>query len=495
MLTPTQIAQLKSSQNQSFSPTANLNPDDGSLDRWISGTGVNAPAADATPAAQAHPGMLDTYGDQITGAKDKITSSIKEGAAKFAAEPTDGSFGTEVKRTGDLLETGLGTAAGAVQAIFAPVTAAFQGAANATGIHPMDAFQNSDTGKKFNAWVEQNPEMAKNLSDALTVGTAGMGAEIAPAVGTRIASGVEEGMNAGKQVFKTGKEAIDSARSAADAAKASAQVGTDLQKINDMITPKPTAGQAKIAMDEGRLYKGKNPSLFSPGTPDKVAADAQQAKSAFTINRLIPDAAKLDEPTLYGALDEHVTKLAQELEPKLTAAPVDKPVISKLNEDWDTLKKEQIADAKATDEPNVAKWQANFEKYLKKSGSENMNELWNAAKEYDRSIKSNVKNATDLSPEDLQTQKEIWLQNRAILRAALKDSTTKLGKETSQAFSDMTDLYEAQNGILSKAKIEKTGAPSGISSFLKTPTGKAVKTGAGLIVGDKVIKAATGFGI
>ncbi len=202
--------------------------------------------------------------------------------------------------------------------------------------------------------------------------------------------------------------------------------------------------------------------MFKAGTADKVAYTEQQANSARTINELIPGASKMDDATLHGALDEKVTEVAQKLQPKMESTPISPETSAKIQDDWTNLKKTQITEAKATDEPNVLKWQGNFEKFLKKSGSGNFNDLWETAKKYDASIKANVKAATETSPEDLQTQKDIWLQNRAILRDAINDASSGLGKTSQKAFSQMRDMYEAQNGIMSKAKIEAVGAPSKI---------------------------------
>lgn len=125
--------------------------------------------------------------ETLAGAQ-KSGSAITEGASKFAALPVvqPGSktpvleaAGNVAKRTGTLLETGLGTAAGAVRSIFAPLTAIFQKAgstaANATGIHPLDAMANSPIGQKLDSWAQAHPEAAKNLMDAVTVAGGALG--------------------------------------------------------------------------------------------------------------------------------------------------------------------------------------------------------------------------------------------------------------------------------------------------------------------------------
>jgi hypothetical protein len=234
-----------------------------------------------------------------------------------------------------------------------------------------------------------------------------------------------------------------------------------------MISPKPTASEAKLAMSQGRLVKGQEPTLFKAGTSDQVLTSDQQLKSTNTIKRLIPGAATMDEPTLYSALDSKITETAKKLQPEMTKTPIKPKTIKDINTKWTELKKNQLENADATDEANVLKQQKQFEARLQKSGSGNMNDLWNTAKEYDASIPDNVKKANSLSSESLQNKKTIWLQNRAILRDAINDSSNGLGKTSQQAFSDMRDMYDAQKGILSKAKVETKVQPSKIEQFVK----------------------------
>ena len=122
-----------------------------------------------------------------------------------------------------------------------------------------------------------------------------------------------------------------------------------------------------------------------------------------------------------------------------------------------------------------------------------MNDLWENAKAYDASIKSNVKSATSQSGEGLQMQKEIWLQNRAILRNAINDGTNGMGTTSSKAFSDMHDMYEGQNGILSKATVEKTGEPSGLSKAYNSKAGKVIRNVAKVGVAGKVLAGGLGL--
>ena len=80
----------------------------------------------------------------------------------------------------------------------------------------------------------------------------------------------------------------------------------------------------------------------------------------------------------------------------------------------------------------------------------------------------------------------MWLENRRILSNAINNSENGLGETSRSAFSDMKDMYEGRNGILSKAKIDTKGAPSGLKTFMDSGVGKATKAavkGAGMASG------------
>jgi hypothetical protein len=279
---------------------------------------------------------------------------------------------------------------------------------------------------------------------------------------------------------------------------ASAKTGIDsvaknqeeLQSIAQNIMPGATKKAVQQAMSEGRIIKGAEAGLIKGGTADSVAPSADVVKAAQTIQEQIPGAAKMNDQELYTALDTKISDTAKKLSGVMKETPVDESTFQQINDDWSSLKKTQLEEAKATDEPNVLKWQQNFEKIISKGDVNNLDDLWQMRKDYDASIKANVKNATDLSPEDLQTQKEIWLQNRRILNTAINNATEGLPTESQKAFSDMSDMYTAQQNLLGKAKLAKPSL-SRAAQFLKSPKGQVLKAaaeGAGALeLGKKVI--------
>lgn len=262
----------------------------------------------------------------------------------------------------------------------------------------------------------------------------------------------------------------------------------DLQAIKEKITPKPTVAQARLAMRQGRLVTGEPGGLLTKGTPDQLMTTDQQANSVRTIGSRILNASQMSEPELYTALKDEIANVGSQLQPEMQKTPLNPDTVEKINDANAALRKQLIQDAPATEEANVQKRQDQFEAFLKKSGSDNFNDLWETAKSYDDSIPDRVKNANANSSDSLQMQRQEWLQRRSILRDAINDNETGMGKTSQQAFSDMRDMYEAQNGLISKASIDTVGEPSKLNQFLKTPMGHMLKTGLEMAGAGSILK-------
>lgn len=362
------------------------------------------------------------------------------------------------------------------------------------GIKPHEAKKLSDT---YNAFVEkanekgkktgiqviadylnQHPEQSKHVDTVLkTLGATG---EIAGDI--LVADlGVGATKKAGGVVKIVTQDFI---------AKPSAKNTTkSLTSLEEKISPKLTSKETRLAQSQGRLVKGKKATFFKSGTEDKVLPSKQVQRAAETINKKIPGASKMDEPTLQTALDKKTSEIAKKLQPEMKKVPLKPKTVQKINDDLAKLKEKQIADAPASEEANVMKRQVKFEKFLMKSGNKNMDDLWQTAKNYDASIPENVKKANALSSESLQLQRSEWLQNRAILRDAITDSSTTLGKKSQKVFSDMHDMYNAQENLLSKAIVEKVGEESGLKKVLKHPL---IKYGVPGVVGVEGIRSIIG---
>ena len=115
------------------------------------------------------PALGSRLGTVYKESASKIGTSITRGADKIGqAKDLPGAVGAS-------LEAGLGTAAGAARAVFAPAEAATGAVADATGIHPIKALADTfpEQAQGLSSWAERHPDAARNLGDIITVGTAG----------------------------------------------------------------------------------------------------------------------------------------------------------------------------------------------------------------------------------------------------------------------------------------------------------------------------------
>lgn len=273
-------------------------------------------------------------------------------------------------------------------------------------------------------------------------------------------------------------------------------MGDEIGKISDTIAPKLNAKETKLALSEGRIAPGEDPTLLRDGTPDTVLPSTRQARASFTVHQNIPGAADMAAPELYTALGGKIKELSTGLRPAMDATPITDATITKITNDWQALKAQQLSDPYTPATANLEKLQTNFEQnFLQKSGSDNFGDLWDTRIKYDNSVPTSVKNAHSFSSETLQAQKSIWLQNREILNSAINDAITGMGDVSQKTFGEMNDLYNAQKGIESSYKVPKTGEPSQIKQFTKdhpVMTGmvkagaKAVGLGAGIHLGEGI---------
>lgn len=464
-------------------------------------------------------GMPSRVAEQQVQGADKIAGSIKEGASNISkGENQFGESGLKNKLmgAGKIEEGGVqaaaGTIAGGAQSVFAPITAAvspiIQKEAPVLVPAAIQAIQTnfpvlSSVYNSLPASVRSTiATKLQQIKSTITTGTdkhpdlTSTAGDIANTIllavgGTEAEQPVKQALSDAltKDGLQVVKDSIPSLGDIGDAAKdikgkiaAKFAPKSEGSTIEDLISPKANSKEAKLATQQGRLVKGEEPGIFSSGTADRVLPSTQTARAAVTIENQIPGAAKMTEPQLYTSLDNKVTEIAQNLQPEMEATPVTKQTVQQANSEWSELKAKQLEDADATDEPNVKKSQKQFQERLKKLGnSKNLNDWWEARKDYDASVPDNVKNANSLSSESLQNKRSIWLQNRAILNNGINAEESGLGETSRQSFSDMNDMYNAKEGILSKAKIETIPKQSklfqGIDFIKKHPLGSAISLG------------------
>lgn len=395
----------------------------------------------------------------FTGGIDQIKSGYEE--SKNAKNPWE------------FVEGGIKTAAGAVNTIFsplAPITAPIGSGLNKVA----DKISDIPAVQKFavSPLGQATARTAENVGNVATItgGVAG-GMEVIPKI-----------KDFATQGFNTFKNAQD--------VKAT-------NKIQDTISPKITPKEVKIAVKDGRFVDGQDPTLLRGGTKDTIIPSDKTIQTAQTIKDTIPNADKLKPSELYTKLDDKVSEISQKLKPEMEQTPIKPQTVEKITSDWETLKKTQSKNPYLSRDVNVKALQEDFESRLQQSKAGNMNDLWETRKAYDSSVPDSVKKSNSLSSQSLQDQKEIWLQNRDILNGAINDVKNGLGATSQKAFSDMSDMYNGKENILSKAKI-KVGAPSKVRQWVKDNPWKAGAIGYGIakITGaDKALKAVTGVTI
>ncbi len=310
-------------------------------------------------------------------------------------------------------------------------------------------------------------------------------------------SSVEDFADAAKDTInQTVKSPVGKAvSSVTDKFKSTPNPEEEISSIQDTISPKLNAKEVKTAISEGRVTRGEESKLFGK-QPDVIAPSEDVTRAAQTIHENIPGAADMNDAQLHSALQDHISDTAESLRGDMQNVPVKPNVTGKVIDTWKDIKAAQVEEPEFDAFAGSAKSQAKFESYLKKlnwditdeSGSfktptpKTLDDIWQTRIDYDNSIPSNVKSATDLSAPQLQWQKSMWLQNRSILNDAIHDTASVLGDTSRDAFSKMSDMYSASNNILSKAKIDLTGAAGGskVGGFLKShPTAaKVLKYGA-----------------
>lgn len=240
------------------------------------------------------------------------------------------------------------------------------------------------------------------------------------------------------------------------------------QTVTEKIMPKLTAREKRLALSEGRIIRGRSSRVFGTKA-DTVLPDAQTQKSVNTLLKRIRGVEKLDDVQIADVAQKEITSISNQLKPQMRAVSVTPDVTQKATDTWRKVKTTQASQIDFEDFGGT-KLQKQFERFLDEavSGADpktgkfrprNLDDVWEIAKQYDDIIPDRVKQATELSDSRLQYQKDIWLENRKVLRDLLKDSATKLGKEAREAFSDMTDLYRARNSVIQKGQVTTQGKP------------------------------------
>jgi len=299
---------------------------------------------------------------------------------------------------------------------------------------------------------------------------------ISPAVSANPTPGeaLGEGISAGLTAF--GMKGLPTAVSKITSSIANKAKEKVSKAIIEKIMPKLTKTEQSLAVQEGRVTAGAESKLFGK-KPDIVAPTPKIENASKLIQEKIPNAEKLSNYELHGAVKNETTNIAKSLKPEMEKIIVPKEKTDAIKSTWETVKKTQ---QKTSDYDlyNGKKIQKNFEAVLddlklpvkdpvtKQFRQKNLDEVWEARKNYDASIPERVKQADINSPSDLQYQREVWLENRKILNDIINDTQEGLGELSKKSFKNMSDLYEAAENILSNVKIDTKGTKGLVQEIL-----------------------------
>ena len=253
----------------------------------------------------------------------------------------------------------------------------------------------------------------------------------------------------------------------------------ELSKIEEQIAPKLTSKEKKLAMSEGRVVEHPE-GIITKGKPPEIIGSNKVMKNAPIIRDNIPGFAKMQPSQQADELKMKIGGVAEDLKPQMKEVPVKGKTIIKMHTDWENLKETQSQEPEFLDNKSGNKaFQKQFETRLNTVSSDsNLNDVWEAVKSFDKSMPHTTTDATSISNEVSQYRKNMWLENRRILRSAIDDTAEGLNGAAKKAFQDMSAMLDARNNIISKTKINLEGNPSKLTQLIKKNPIKSAAVGA-----------------
>ncbi len=507
MITPEQqkaIDQYKTSAGLSSAPAQNS-----------AASRINARLAQpATPPVAPVPAPTPTVGqmdtEQLAGGVNKMKSAITEGADKYAAAPEQTPFDPAhpvksvvdvAKKTGALLESGLGTTAGAIQTIFAPVTAVAQKAADITGVHPIDNFVNDPKNKDFVAKLNElaatHPEAAKNLGDALTVLTTAVGGtkgdvniptvEETNGAAANVLSDAQAGISKGKQ-FAEKRAATKTASALAENQKG--VIGA-IKENPENLTPT----MKKEYADKGlqTITKGKNGTQqVAYGVPKEIehaSTVVTDAEKVGTKNVISPN----DTPDVVLAKAKGgISRLGQKAEMHLeqNAQKITNTEHAQIFDAMKTKAEDALGESqlKAYDE-QIKLFSKQLPKQMAKNGGGfDTANYYKALKQYESNVGDTLK-AGKASLMDSEGIGAARLRAASDIRTAVRDMIGEKNPEFKPQMKDLMSLYETKDAALFNA----SKATNVSFSEANPKTAKALKyaaiAGGGAIIGPTAVGA------
>lgn len=228
-----------------------------------------------------------------------------------------------------------------------------------------------------------------------------------------------------------------------------------LEKIEDVIKPTMTKKEVKRALEEGRVERANKLQKFL-GKPDPVKAEKRVQDAAKTVLDEIPDAPYLDDTQIANKAKEQIKLIAESVEPKLSTIEFSPTVKEDILFSYLSKIEKNVGEYPLLSTAQVKRLNGNFEKVLLELGdANNADDLWKAIQKYDNDVLDTVKKANSQSNESLQIQKDIWLENRRILRDALDEIVEQADDDIVVEFKKMRDLYLVRENIINNAEFFK----------------------------------------
>ncbi len=421
--------------------------------------------AKTTPASSAPTSQPSTFGPNLKEAAgagvNEVKTAVNEGAQKFQIDSNPNGLDTNtqtIKKTGDLLETGLGVASGAASVITSPIAAGIKSILQKAGVSHV---LTPEAEQKLNEITTAHPEAAKLIGQALNVGltAAGSGAlgpleKIPGNVVKATTEGATKAVGAGSDAIDAVKSAIPKigAQAPNAAAKESGKVLDSLRPTEETMTPT----QKKAAIAEGRQTISKTKT---GGTKVDYTAtpEIQRAAEIIQDKNTLPDpVTSKDAPNVVAAkVDLAIAKRGAAAEAYLEKNPV--KITNE--EDYNLFQKVRTDAEKSSTETEMKAYDeqlALFNKQLKgMPGGYNTANYYKALKNYETNVASKMARGKDalIDPTGVASAK---VQAASDIRKAVRDLIGSKHPDFQPQMYDLASLYEARDAAVQNASKVKS---------------------------------------
>lgn len=272
--------------------------------------------------------------------------------------------------------------------------------------------------------------------------------------------------------------------------------------IKNIISPVLSTKNYKEAALKG-LATPSSSSFWTGVKPSKIQLSDELSQAAVTAEKHVKELGYNPSKVSAEEFPTIIDKALSTIGPKLRDAfkEIKVPISMKniLSNTWNTVKNSQLKKANLS-HINVKSFQKEFENdYLSKirqvweskDGFRNtsLEDLWDIVISYDKDWSTAVKSMRDDVGDVAIAQRQVWLQNRKILRDAmdsLAENITDL--DVKNAFKEMSDLYKAKTAAIDSLKpittetsgVLQEGAKNTIKQALPYALGSSVLTAAAL---------------